>query len=61
MRRSSDDRLGLWIAFGAGLGVLIGALLGGAWLPIGTAVGAGTGCAIGVALDERNRRSKKER
>jgi hypothetical protein len=61
MRRSPDARLGLWVAFGAGLGVLVGALLGGAWLPIGIGVGVGTGCAVGVWLDEQNRRDSKEK
>ncbi len=46
-----DDTLGLWIAFGAGVGVAFGVIFG--QIALGIALGAGVGIVIGSELASR--------
>ena len=45
------DTLGLWIALGAGLGIVLGALFG--QIGLGITLGAGAGIVIGSVLASR--------
>lgn len=44
---------GIGVAFGAGVGVTIGVLIGGWAIAVGLCLGAGVGVAIGTAMDQR--------
>ncbi len=52
----SGQYIALGTAIGAGLGLTIGALMGGWGIPIGLALGAGAGIAVGAALGTRRGR-----
>lgn len=42
---------GTGLTLGAGVGIVVGALVGGAWVAAGIVVGAGVGLVIGAAID----------
>ncbi len=56
--RTPVSNTGLGITFGAGVGVVVGVLVGGKALPIAIAIGAGLGVVFGSALGARKKRPK---
>jgi ABC-type Fe3+-siderophore transport system permease subunit len=57
--RTPVENTGLGITFGAGLGVVVGVLVGGKALPIAIAIGAGLGVVFGSAVGARRKRRKE--
>lgn len=55
-RKESGQYIGVSLAICAGVGLTIGAIIGGWAIPIGLALGSGVGIAIGAASDTRRRR-----
>lgn len=53
-QRRELQYVGIGIASGAGVGVLVGALIGGWAIALGTCVGAGLGVVVGAAIDAQH-------